>query len=200
MPVDYHGRLSLLGAYPRGSKIKDTELNRGGPLPCQSTNTKRSDVSASLLPLLPAGGERGHLAAQFSGRCRRDGGNGRGVSLDVGADGGREGHSGGAAAQAAGRQAGTELRHAYAPNATSWRSWGGIQTQQDAEAEAARIRGELEKLPRPPTFPSRSCPWPWDATTRSLPRPGRRSPRPTSSCSTRPEVGHSIRSARPPKT
>ena len=35
----------------------------------------------------------------------------------------------------------------------SWRSWGGIQTQQDAEAEAARIRDELEKLRTAADFP-----------------------------------------------
>jgi hypothetical protein len=36
---------------------------------------------------------------------------------------------------------------------TSWRSWGGIQTQQDAESEAARIRGELNKLRSAADFP-----------------------------------------------
>lgn len=36
---------------------------------------------------------------------------------------------------------------------TSWRSWGGIQTQQDAEAEAARIRAELDKLQSAADFP-----------------------------------------------
>ncbi len=36
---------------------------------------------------------------------------------------------------------------------TSWRAWGGIQTQQDAEAEAARIRGELDKLCAVADFP-----------------------------------------------
>ena len=36
---------------------------------------------------------------------------------------------------------------------TSWRAWGGIQTQQDAEAEAARIRGELDKLRAAADFP-----------------------------------------------
>ena len=35
--------------------------------------------------------------------------------------------------------------------ATSWRSWGGIQTQADAEAEVARIKGELDKLATRPT-------------------------------------------------
>ena len=28
----------------------------------------------------------------------------------------------------------------------SWRTWGGIQTQQDVEAEMARIKGELARL------------------------------------------------------
>lgn len=36
---------------------------------------------------------------------------------------------------------------------TSWRSWGGIQTQQDAEAEVARIRGELDRLKAKADFP-----------------------------------------------
>jgi hypothetical protein len=36
---------------------------------------------------------------------------------------------------------------------TSWRSWGGIQTKQDVEAEAARIRGELERLKTAADFP-----------------------------------------------
>ena len=36
---------------------------------------------------------------------------------------------------------------------TSWRSWGGIQTDQDAEAEARRIRRELDKLGEEADFP-----------------------------------------------
>lgn len=36
---------------------------------------------------------------------------------------------------------------------TSWRHWGGIQTQQDVEAEAARIGGELDKLKAAADFP-----------------------------------------------
>jgi hypothetical protein len=36
---------------------------------------------------------------------------------------------------------------------TSWRNWGGIETGQDVEAEAARIRGELEKLRAKADFP-----------------------------------------------
>lgn len=35
----------------------------------------------------------------------------------------------------------------------SWRSWGGIQTQQDADEEVARIRGELDKLRAAADFP-----------------------------------------------
>jgi len=35
---------------------------------------------------------------------------------------------------------------------TSWRSWGGIQTEADAREEAARIRGELEALGRRADF------------------------------------------------
>jgi len=41
---------------------------------------------------------------------------------------------------------------------TSWRIWGGIQTQEDAEQEAARIRGELEKLASAADFPVRFLP------------------------------------------
>ena len=36
---------------------------------------------------------------------------------------------------------------------TSWRSWGGIQTQQDADAEVKRIQDELEKLKADADFP-----------------------------------------------
>ena len=36
---------------------------------------------------------------------------------------------------------------------TSWRSWGGIQTQQDAEQEVGRIKGELEELRASADFP-----------------------------------------------
>ncbi|HUU95628.1 MAG TPA: hypothetical protein VM487_07800 [Phycisphaerae bacterium] len=36
---------------------------------------------------------------------------------------------------------------------TSWRSWGGIQTQQDAEQEVGRIRAELEELRASADFP-----------------------------------------------
>jgi len=35
----------------------------------------------------------------------------------------------------------------------SWRSWGGIQTEQDAEAEVRRIRRELDKLGEEADFP-----------------------------------------------
>lgn len=38
-------------------------------------------------------------------------------------------------------------------NATSWRSWGGIQTDQDAAAERDRIAPELEKLSRQAGMP-----------------------------------------------
>ena len=41
---------------------------------------------------------------------------------------------------------------------SSWRNWGGIQTQQDAEAEAARIRGELDKLQATADFPMKVLP------------------------------------------
>lgn len=36
---------------------------------------------------------------------------------------------------------------------TTWRQWGGIQNQKDAEREAQRIRGELEKLKSRADFP-----------------------------------------------
>ncbi len=41
---------------------------------------------------------------------------------------------------------------------TSWRPWGGIQTQQDADQEVARIRGELDKLQAQADFPVRFLP------------------------------------------
>ena len=41
---------------------------------------------------------------------------------------------------------------------SSWRNWGGIQTQQDADAEAARIRGELDKLRSAADFPIKVLP------------------------------------------
>ena len=37
--------------------------------------------------------------------------------------------------------------------ATSWRSWGGIQTEQDAQAERQRITLELQKLSKQADFP-----------------------------------------------
>jgi len=36
---------------------------------------------------------------------------------------------------------------------TSWRNWGGIQTQQDAEQEVARIRGEIDAMKKKADFP-----------------------------------------------
>ena len=41
---------------------------------------------------------------------------------------------------------------------TSWRPWGGIQTQQDADQEVARIKGELDKLQATADFPVRFLP------------------------------------------
>jgi hypothetical protein len=42
----------------------------------------------------------------------------------------------------------------YQPAAqTSWRSWGGIQTQQDADQEVLRIKAELDKLSAMADFP-----------------------------------------------
>ena len=36
---------------------------------------------------------------------------------------------------------------------TSWRPWGGVQTQEDADAEVTRINGELKKLKTGADFP-----------------------------------------------
>ncbi|MHB8901323.1 MAG: hypothetical protein ACYC6Y_21450 [Thermoguttaceae bacterium] len=36
---------------------------------------------------------------------------------------------------------------------TSWRSWGGIQTQEDADAEVKRIQGEIDQLKAKADFP-----------------------------------------------
>ncbi len=36
---------------------------------------------------------------------------------------------------------------------TSWRSWGGVQTQKDVDSELARIKGELDKLQAAGDFP-----------------------------------------------
>ena len=41
---------------------------------------------------------------------------------------------------------------------TSWRSWGGIQTQQDLDGEVARINGELKKLQSDADFPVKFLP------------------------------------------
>lgn len=41
---------------------------------------------------------------------------------------------------------------------TSWRSWGGIQTQEDADQEAARIKGELEKIQQGADYPVKMLP------------------------------------------
>ncbi len=41
---------------------------------------------------------------------------------------------------------------------TSWRSWGGIQTQQDVDGEIARINGELKKLQKGADFPVKFLP------------------------------------------
>jgi hypothetical protein len=43
-------------------------------------------------------------------------------------------------------------------NQTSWRNWGGIQTQEEADQEVARIRGELEKLKAAADFPLQILP------------------------------------------
>jgi len=41
---------------------------------------------------------------------------------------------------------------------TSWRSWGGIETQQQADEEVARIKGELDKLQATADFPVKFLP------------------------------------------
>ena len=41
---------------------------------------------------------------------------------------------------------------------TSWRPWGGIQTEEDAQAESARIRDELNKLQATADFPVQFLP------------------------------------------
>ena len=41
---------------------------------------------------------------------------------------------------------------------TSWRSWGGIETQEDADQEVVRINGELEKLQATADFPLKFLP------------------------------------------
>lgn len=41
---------------------------------------------------------------------------------------------------------------------SSWRPWGGIQTQQDAEAELVRIKGEIDKLQAGADFPVQFLP------------------------------------------
>jgi len=40
----------------------------------------------------------------------------------------------------------------------SWRSWGGVETQQNADEEIARINGELEKLQTTADFPVKFLP------------------------------------------
>ncbi len=41
---------------------------------------------------------------------------------------------------------------------TSWRSWGGLHTEQDVQQEAARIKGELAKLQKSADFPLKLLP------------------------------------------
>ncbi len=60
---------------------------------------------------------------------------------------------------------------------TSWRSWGGIQTEQDAKAETARIQDELNKLQAAADFPVQFLPRhgdPRSETAGGGSRPGRR--------------------------
>lgn len=40
----------------------------------------------------------------------------------------------------------------------SWRSWGGVETQQNADEEIARIKGELKKLQAAADFPVKFLP------------------------------------------
>jgi len=47
----------------------------------------------------------------------------------------------------------------YAPQQqTSWRAWGGIQTQKDADEEIPRIKAELDKLQKAADFPLQLLP------------------------------------------
>lgn len=51
------------------------------------------------------------------------------------------------------------LYHVYTRRPqTSWRPWGGIQTQQDADQEVARIKAELDKLQGMADFPVKFLP------------------------------------------
>ena len=77
--------------------------------------------------------------------------------------------AGGAAAQAAGRQAGTELRHAYPPNADELAQLGWNPNPAGRRGGGgAHPRRAREASARPPISRSRSCPWPWDATHAEL--------------------------------
>jgi len=51
----------------------------------------------------------------------------------------------------------TYSTYKHAPQ-TSWRNWGGIQTQQDADQETARIKGELEQLRTTVDYPVQFLP------------------------------------------
>ena len=51
------------------------------------------------------------------------------------------------------------LYRTYTPRPqSSWRSWGGVGTQQEADEEVARINGELEKLENSADFPLKFLP------------------------------------------
>ena len=46
------------------------------------------------------------------------------------------------------------LYSTYTPRPqTSWRNWGGIETQEQADAEVVRIRGELKQMKAKADFP-----------------------------------------------
>ena len=123
-------------------------------MPCQSTNMKL--VGRIGPTAAPAASRRKARASRgaASWAAAAHGRNGHGVPLDLGADGGRGGPACGAVC--ASRWSSSRCSLTTRPPAvaqTSWRTWGGIQTQQDAEAEAARIRGELDKLRAAADFP-----------------------------------------------
>ena len=69
-------------------------------------------------------------------------------------------------------------------HATSWKSWGGVQSEQSAEEEAGRITGELKALASRAGFPIVVAPV---VKVRSMrPSPPRAIPRPTSPSSIPP--------------
>jgi hypothetical protein len=54
---------------------------------------------------------------------------------------------------------------------TSWRNWGGIESREDADREAARIRSELDRLAAAADFPLRFLPLVQARRGEELPEP-----------------------------